>query len=192
MQPRTLIGYLVGYKASNIWKIWMPCQNCVIEVRDVIFDETRLYNPDKPFLKDQIKTAVQKLKETLTMPIKLAEITQHIRHDDFDDIRPRDVEHDELINKTTYKAITPDQSVFMTSDSTPQQSSSLPTSLNPAEHPDHGSNIDLQLQDKLSRSTEPGPLSTHARTARAPPLQEIRSEIDESNILTEPHIQRPS
>ena len=170
----------------------MPCQNCVIEVRDVIFDETRLYNPDKPFLKDQIKTAVQKLKETLTMPIKLAEITQHIRHDDFDDIRPRDVEHDELIDETTHKAMTPDQPVFMTPDPTPQRSSSPPTTLNPAEHPDHGSNIDLQLQGELSRSTEPGPSSTRARTARAPPLREIRSEIDESNILTEPRVRRPS
>lgn len=54
------------------------------------------------------------------MPIRSAEITQCIRHDDFDDIRSRDVEHDELINKTTYKAMIPDQPVFMTPDLTPQ------------------------------------------------------------------------
>ncbi|KAL2010784.1 hypothetical protein VTN00DRAFT_3502 [Thermoascus crustaceus] len=128
------------------------------------------------------------------MPMRLADITQHVRHDDFDDIRPRDVEHDELIDETTHKAMTPDQPVFMTPDPTPQQSSSLPTSLNPpTEYLDHGSNVDLQLQGELSRSTEPGPSSrTCSRTARAPPLQEIRSEIDESNILTEPRMRRPS
>ncbi|CEL02103.1 hypothetical protein ASPCAL03275 [Aspergillus calidoustus] len=53
--PRALIGYLVGYKASNIWQIWIPKQKKVEEARDVVFDESRLYDPTEPFMEDLIK-----------------------------------------------------------------------------------------------------------------------------------------
>jgi hypothetical protein len=47
MAPRAEIGYLVGYVASNIWKIWFPHLGTVREVRDVVFDETRQYMPEE-------------------------------------------------------------------------------------------------------------------------------------------------
>jgi hypothetical protein len=45
LAPRAKIGYLVGYKASNIWRIWFPQENKVEIVRDAVFDESRQYNP---------------------------------------------------------------------------------------------------------------------------------------------------
>ncbi|KAJ6103564.1 hypothetical protein N7486_003786 [Penicillium sp. IBT 16267x] len=42
---RAKVGYLVGYKASNIWKIWFPQENMVEIVRDAVFDESRQYDP---------------------------------------------------------------------------------------------------------------------------------------------------
>lgn len=45
MAPRAEIGYLVGYVASNIWKIWLPQLNQVREFRDVVFDENVRFNP---------------------------------------------------------------------------------------------------------------------------------------------------
>jgi hypothetical protein len=46
MAPRAEIGYLVGYVASNIWRIWFPHLDTVREVRDVVFDENVQYHPD--------------------------------------------------------------------------------------------------------------------------------------------------
>ena len=48
MKPRALIGYLVGYEALNIWRIWLPKQQRVIRARDVVFDETTFYSPTDP------------------------------------------------------------------------------------------------------------------------------------------------
>lgn len=50
VKPRAQIGYLVGYEAHNIWKIWLPHKpSTVIRVRDCRFDETKPYDRDDPF-----------------------------------------------------------------------------------------------------------------------------------------------
>lgn len=46
MNPRAEIGFLVGYIASNVWKIWFPQANKIRLVRDAIFDESRRYTAD--------------------------------------------------------------------------------------------------------------------------------------------------
>ena len=43
VQNRAQIGYLVGYVASNIYRIWLPRHGKVIQTRDVTFDETQFY-----------------------------------------------------------------------------------------------------------------------------------------------------
>ena len=40
LAPRAAIGFLVGYDASNIWRIWIPAKRRIIRARDVEFDET--------------------------------------------------------------------------------------------------------------------------------------------------------
>lgn len=46
MKPRALIGYLVGYDGSNIYRIWIPTKQIVIRTRDVTFDILMKYNPE--------------------------------------------------------------------------------------------------------------------------------------------------
>ena len=48
MSPRAAIGYLVGYDASNIWRIWIPSKRRIVRARDVEFDETRFYGNESP------------------------------------------------------------------------------------------------------------------------------------------------
>jgi hypothetical protein len=48
MAPRAQIGYLLGYRAHNIWEVWVPGTKDPILVRDVVFDETGNYDPSKP------------------------------------------------------------------------------------------------------------------------------------------------
>src|SRR5262245_10872405 len=51
LTPRALIGYLVGYDATNVYRIWLPQakshgkQGKVIRIRDVTFDEKQFYHP---------------------------------------------------------------------------------------------------------------------------------------------------
>jgi hypothetical protein len=43
---RAEIGFLVGYVASNMWKIWFPARGNIEVVRDAHFDESRKWRPD--------------------------------------------------------------------------------------------------------------------------------------------------
>ena len=43
VQPRGQIGYLVGYRARNIYRIWIPKLDRVITTRNVTFDEYTFY-----------------------------------------------------------------------------------------------------------------------------------------------------
>lgn len=46
--PRALRGYLVGFEASNIYRVWIPATNRVLRTRDVRIDETARYKPPQP------------------------------------------------------------------------------------------------------------------------------------------------
>lgn len=52
VHPRAEIGFLVGYMASNIWKIWFPARGKVEAVRDAFFDESRKRKPDMQYWQD--------------------------------------------------------------------------------------------------------------------------------------------
>ena len=51
LAPRALIGYLVGWDSTNIWRVWMPSAQKVIRTRDVVFlegthfEENQIYAP---------------------------------------------------------------------------------------------------------------------------------------------------
>ncbi|KAI9037493.1 uncharacterized protein KD926_000288 [Aspergillus affinis] len=69
MAPRAYKGILLGYVASNIWHIWNPRKQRVEEARDVLFDETRMYDPTQPFLEDLIsETSPEPPTEVLDLP----------------------------------------------------------------------------------------------------------------------------
>ena len=38
------IGYLVGYRLSNIFRVWVPSMGKVISTRDVVFDEYTIFD----------------------------------------------------------------------------------------------------------------------------------------------------
>jgi len=63
--PRAHIGYLVGYDSTNIYRIWVPSRNIVLSTRDVIFDESRLYDPDEPDLVDLLNANPEYICEVI-------------------------------------------------------------------------------------------------------------------------------
>ena len=44
LQPKVHIGFLVGYKSTNIYRIWIPHKKKVISARVVLFNEEEFFN----------------------------------------------------------------------------------------------------------------------------------------------------
>jgi hypothetical protein len=68
VRPRGHIGYLVGYSASNIYRIWVPKLDSVIVTRNVRFDETKIYSKTLEQLEGQpvviTRQVVEMIEET--------------------------------------------------------------------------------------------------------------------------------
>jgi hypothetical protein len=52
VSPRAEIGFLVGYMASNVWKVWFPARGKIQVVRDAQFDESQRWKPDMQYWKE--------------------------------------------------------------------------------------------------------------------------------------------
>jgi transposase InsO family protein len=81
MAPRAEIGYLVGYDASNIFKIWIPEEHSVVRARDVEFDEDVFFDPTKP-----VKIRVREAIEEEDYRVPTIETRAPIHEDSDDDI----------------------------------------------------------------------------------------------------------
>jgi hypothetical protein len=96
-----MIGYLVGYKASNIWRIWVPRAHKVINARDCVFDETNFYSPNPlNHLIDDISGRVletEPLSHSEFMSI-IQDISDPHTEEISDDILPMEVDQPETTN----------------------------------------------------------------------------------------------
>jgi hypothetical protein len=54
LDPKAWIGYLVGYRSTNIYRIWIPSLAKVISTRDVVFDERTIFNGKTEDLMDNL------------------------------------------------------------------------------------------------------------------------------------------
>ncbi|TPX13082.1 uncharacterized protein E0L32_006508 [Thyridium curvatum] len=66
-QPRTEIGYLVGYEDTNIWRIWIPEKRKVVPLRDVTFEEGS-------FFKKENHDGSRERLATFTPPVEVYEL----------------------------------------------------------------------------------------------------------------------
>ena len=76
LQPKAHIGYLVGYKARTIYRIWVPVLQKVIVTRDVTFNESQFFDPDEEDLSMKLRSTIEPLAETLELP----EMPEHPDH----------------------------------------------------------------------------------------------------------------
>jgi hypothetical protein len=67
LDPKAWIGYLVRYRSSNIYRIWIPSLAKVISTRDVTFDEQTVFDSKTKDLHNNL------------MHITLEEITTLVR-----------------------------------------------------------------------------------------------------------------
>jgi hypothetical protein len=54
LDPKAWFGYLVGYRSSSIWRIWIPSLAKVISTRDVIFNEQSIFSGNTEDLMDNL------------------------------------------------------------------------------------------------------------------------------------------
>jgi hypothetical protein len=54
LDPKAWIGYLVGYRSSNIYRIWIPSTGRVISTRDVVFDEETVFDGSEKEIMDNL------------------------------------------------------------------------------------------------------------------------------------------
>ena len=67
LDPKAHLGYLVGYEASNIWRVWVPGKklNPVIRSRSVRFDEQQFFNPNHQDFAVQLREQADEIFETV-------------------------------------------------------------------------------------------------------------------------------
>ncbi|KAJ5101017.1 hypothetical protein N7456_007069 [Penicillium angulare] len=162
MQTRAEIGYLVGYKASNIWKIWFPQRAIVQEVRDVTFDENRLFNPED--------IAVEQIRNT-------TEMTDWLAEDSGSETEENPSNQKSQIRRES-------QGEPLNQSKSAQQSKGknqqlLSPSLTPTRMFRNEQDPTDQLQDELMAAIPP----------RAP--RDIDGDVDERNIITGSRVRKP-
>jgi hypothetical protein len=54
LDPKAWIGYLVGYRSSNIFRVWIPSMGKVISTRDVVFDEYTIFDGSEKQVMDNL------------------------------------------------------------------------------------------------------------------------------------------
>lgn len=54
LDPKAWIGYLVGYRSSNIFRVWVPSMGKVISTRDVVFDEYTIFDGSEKQIMDNL------------------------------------------------------------------------------------------------------------------------------------------
>jgi len=67
LAPCALIGHLVGYDSTNIYRIWIPSLHKVIRTRDVIFDGNSFYNPKGQDINYLLRDALENTIQTINL-----------------------------------------------------------------------------------------------------------------------------
>jgi hypothetical protein len=65
LESRALIGHLVGYDSTNIYRIWLPTKDQVIRTRDVVFDSTSFYKDLEGYARESV---IEEIVELLDIP----------------------------------------------------------------------------------------------------------------------------
>ena len=65
MEDRAFIGYLVGYDSTDIFRVWIPHRDKVVEVR---FDETKCYSTDTERLSIEQRQRIDDITDILALP----------------------------------------------------------------------------------------------------------------------------
>jgi transposase InsO family protein len=193
VDPRALIGYLVGYDSTNIFRIWIPQKRKVVRTRDVVFDENKRYNPKDPYVEDLLHTNMP--ARTFVIEVPAFRGRNEAEPYGIDEIESSDEEDEEMAaTKTSSPEDTPSQTDSVsplseeqeTADRDSEPSVSLPPLPTPSPTP---------FRSELSSPKSPEGEdyeSAQEENHEPPPRREITSDVDTRNIITGPRQRRPT
>lgn len=95
LDPKAFIGYLVGYRSTNIYRIWNPLLDTIISTRDVIFNESEVFPGSVESLKDDFLRVKRADIAALLDSIEEAEPTLETREKPSDDPVPYHFDDDD-------------------------------------------------------------------------------------------------
>ena len=82
LDPKAHIGYLVGYDSTNIFRVWIPHQGKVISTRDVIFDESTVFDGKKTHPSEQLIAQMDELVVRVSLDHAQAENEKVLEEDE--------------------------------------------------------------------------------------------------------------
>jgi hypothetical protein len=65
LDSRALIGYLIGYQSTNIFRIWSPATDEILVTRDVVFEPTRFFDGYEGYVTNHVQ---QEIITTIVYP----------------------------------------------------------------------------------------------------------------------------
>jgi hypothetical protein len=186
LSPRSLVGYLVGYDATNVYRIWLPGaksrahQGKVIRVRDVTFKENMFYQSEQDKEESILQDSdLEDFIQTYHIPtLSDSEDTSEDESEESEQLAARDTSTERLVP----------QSIQATMDK-PSQPSVFPT---PAPtSPSHTGTQRSQTQQQRGQLTDHATVTKKRRRDKsvdsnvAQSRELIDSNLRSSHILSE-------
>ncbi|KAF4310846.1 Integrase catalytic core [Botryosphaeria dothidea] len=205
LQERALVGYLVGYDSTNIYRIWYPPGDRIIRSRDVSFNELSKYLPDEQEQYQEIEDVEEEPQEVIPRICLGSEdlITsdssssedEEVTHEQATDIEEQPTSSSDEQQQQHAQLQTPSPSIR--DDNTPQPlgDDELPSSSALRDSPTSGGEEDEQQQERrlgrllpVQYDTEPDPGA--ARGNRAPLAADINADPNPNLIIQGPRNRR--
>jgi hypothetical protein len=83
LDPKVWIGYLIRYRSSNIYRIWILLLAKVISIRDVTFDEQIVFNSKTKDLYNNLIYITLKEIATLVRTLELLSLSSYLEAKSF-------------------------------------------------------------------------------------------------------------
>ena len=179
LESRALVGQLVGYDSTNIYRVWMPALGRVLRTRDVIFmpdDGTEPVYPDRQTLREVV--TILDVPEPPEETDQEIELLLQLAHRDWSKIdQPKQAAQVSHAKDTLRMLPTPENT---------------PEPMTQGDYPEAEPEADPEVEPEaeafeMPRGWEPIPADEEApdrRSNNAPRREEISSQLSESNILT--------
>lgn len=205
---RAHIGYLVGYEATNVFRIWVPHLKRVFRTRDVRFDETVHYDPNEPHIHQELRESVEELIEVVQAPELEAdaELEYPPRTDGYVPFTGPKITH--TANKPASQSTEswekqPEEGIshnvpgqFPTPEPTPTLT---PATIQPDPAPETTSNdptsqLNTELDHLFTTTSLSEPSHNDPPTTRQAvrPSQSVSADISTENIVEEPRRRQPN
>jgi hypothetical protein len=132
MESRALIGHLVGYDSTNIFRIWLPESHTVLRTRDVVFRSNTRYDGSTVYVDLRVARTVKTVLDIADYEgeieeleiSKLLELSAPFSSHGTEMPEEEDRAHDQLIEELLQQSANGDQ-ILPTPGSTPERTIDL-------------------------------------------------------------------